>query len=1109
MSTHQVALIHRLEQVFGPRRTVPTHWLRIRPAPHTRATITAYTLRVGSEPHFLNWVRDPFENQVARLDLPEPVASLTLTVELLADLSPANPFDFLTEADAAHFPLDYAEQTGKELVPYLKPGSGGVRLAAWLESLDDAPGYIVEKLASLNQAVHARVMAAGLNPAPAFPGMDSDTADSIELETVLTRGGFTPWQAAWLLTLSCRHLGLAARFTSGYRIFLDTADATADSASLHAWAEVFIPGAGWIGLDPCAGIYTHEGYIPLASTPEPVRALPLTGLDTGVALRHSVTVKRLQPAPTPDPYSATCRADIHAVGQRVDEKLAEAGIRLASSQTLSCVSRVNPHAPEWSTQALGGNKRPLAEELLQRLRRRWAPGSLIQEIQGDWFGGESLPRWRLQVCFRSDGLPLWHHETLHDVQTLNEPLTAADLAGFARLLTRTLQLPPECLLPAHEDPLHELWRNRKTLQFRPPAEALSNPDARRQLATRLSETGYEPVAHVLPLRWEPVAGRWQSGRWTFRRGALFLIPGDSAPGYRLPLASLPVDEKTRGLRDPDRCPFEQRSLLPGVHGELSARLTHLLSAPLLDVADAAHPEGPLPRTALSLRIHQGRIRVFLPPLTHLEHYLELVTAIEATAVQCGLPVMLEGYPPPDDHRLRRFTLEPDAAVLKLSLPMTGDWSLNQAFLMEAYAEAAQLGLYGLPGRNTGSRMGPGGSTDLVLGGEEPAESPFLFRPGLLRSLITCWQHHPALSYFLAGRQIGPSGHAPRPDEGRADALYELGIALSRMPTDEPGLPWIPDRILRHLLADPSGDIRRAEIRIDTLYDPDRVGQRLGHVILRAFETAENGSFASVQLLLVRALIASLAHRPLTAPLIDWHTTLHDRYLLPGLLWEDLKTVLAGIREAGIPLQDAWYEPLLEQYFPLLGQMQLGSIRLELRPAHEPWPILAEEVTASGIARFVDSANDRVQVEVFGMTPSRHVLACNGRRVPLQPTGSKGHFIAGVRYKVWNPVATLHPTLPPVYTLVFDLIDTWTGKVVGSFSYQPPRPVVPGPVALPARLPPEAEGSGDPQTRRTAPTVPPQMGQAGTFTPGQPEDRFLPIPPEESSPRYPYLLNLAG
>ena len=529
----------------------------------------------------------------------------------------------------------------------------------------------------------------------------------------------------------------------------------------------------------------------------------------------------------------------------------------------------------------------------------------------------------------------------------------------------------------------------------------------------------------------------------------------------------------------------------------------------LELADDDHPQGPVPRTALCLRIRQGRLWVFVPPMTHLEHYLELMAALETCAETLGVPLMLEGYEPPEDPRIMRFSLEPDAAVLKLKLPMTADWQQGQTYMTQAYQEAAQWGLSGIHSRNSGSRMGPGGSADLTLGGGEPAQSPFLFRPQLLRSLISCWQQHPSLSYFFAGRQTGPSGTAPRPDEGRADALYELGIALSRMPDDTLSLPWVPDRILRNLLADPAGDIKRAEIRVDQLYDPDRVGQRLGWITLRSLETAQNDRLATAQLLLVRALVASLLRQPVTTGLTPFGSALHDRYMLPGILWEDLKSVLAGIRQAGIPLQDEWYQPFLEARFPLVGQMQLGQIRLELRPAHEPWPILAEEVTAGGVGRFVDSANDRVQVEVFGMTPGRHVLACNGRRVPLQSSGVKGHGIAGVRYKAWNPAATLHPTVLPVYALAFEMMDSWTGKVLGGFTYYPPRPHLPGPVDLPAYIPPEPEGSGEARVHRAHPIALPPISSGGVFEPVRPADKRAVIPPEEYNPRQPYLLNLVG
>jgi uncharacterized protein (DUF2126 family)/transglutaminase-like putative cysteine protease len=1100
MST-QVALIHRIEQRFDRRLSLPTHWLRLRPAPHTRPAIAAYSIKVHTEPHFLNWVRDPFENHLARLDLPEPVSDLSLEVELIADLEPVNPFDFLTEPFATDFPFEYPEQLRKELAPYLSLGRVGPRLADWLGTLDRSGDYIVEKLGRINEVVHRL----GTEAAPAAGGRSPGAVDP---EAVLARGAVSPWEAAWLLTLGFRHLGLAARFTSGYRIFLASEPGGLDSADLHAWSEAFVPGAGWIGLDPAAGLYIHEGYIPLASTPDPLRALPVTGQAEGNEADRSerVAVRRLVPAPAPSPYTETQWADIRAVGRHVDAVLADESLGLANGATLCFGSAADAHAPEWSFQALGPGKRAAAEDLLARLKGRLAPGGVIQESQGEWFGGESLPRWRLNCFFRADGQPVWRNPSLLGHTVKGPGLGAADAEYFGKMLAKKLGLASACLIPAHEDPLHELWLNRREVHFQPPAEALRDPLRRHELAASLSETRCEPVGHVLPLRRDPVAERWTSGVWRFRRGALYLVPGDSPLGYRLPLASLPAGDDARELQDPERCPFEERPLLAGVYGELSARLTTVMETPALEAADSDHPRGPVPRTALCIRIGNGRLHVFLPPLTHLEHYLELLTAVEATALSLGVAVSLEGYEPPEDHRLLRLTLEPEAAVLRVSLPMAENWDRTLDYVAAAYREATNAGLTALPLRTEGRRAGPGGGADLVLGGAKPADSPFLRRPRLLRSLITYWQRHPSLSYFFAGRLIGPSGSAPRPDEGREDALYELDIALARLPRNDDPLPWMPDRILRHLLADPAGDIRRAEIRIDQLYAPDRAGQRLGRIALRAFETAGGERLAAAQVLLARGLVARLAKYPANLPLIDWGTALHDRFMLPRLLWEDLGKVLADIEEAGIPLRADWFRPFLDQRFPVLGRMQFGPVGIELRPAHEPWPVLAEEVTAGGVARFVDSANDRVQVQVTGLTPGRHVLVCNDRRVPLQATGIKGECVAGIRYKSGDPAATLHPTVPPVHSLVFDLVDAWTGQVLGGFTYFPSRPAAREPVGTP---PPsgESQGVGAPLVQRPQPAVLPPASLDGQFLDGGSKARYRVPPPETVHPRYPYLLDL--
>jgi uncharacterized protein (DUF2126 family)/transglutaminase-like putative cysteine protease len=1150
MST-RIALTHTIERRYDRRVLLPTHWLRLRPAPHTQAAVTAFSLKIDTEPHFLNWVRDPFENHLARLDLPEPVFALKMTVDLVADLEPANPFDFLTEPYAANFPFEYPEQLLKELTPYLYIPKAGPRLADYLGALDPEPAYIVEKLGKLTGEVHRSLGIAGNTP----PG-------AVDLEAVLQRGTGSPWEAAWLMTLSLRKLGLAARFAAGYRVLLaseavpvhawseDIQDSETplwlDSAGLHAWCEVFLPGAGWIGLDPSAGLFTHEGYIPLTASPDPLRALPFVAeaaepgkpaeVPAPAEAREQIGVRRLIPAPEPAPYTEAEWADIRAVGKHVDDRLAADGISLAMGPSL-CLTAPYADSPEWSTVAVGPRKRAAAEDLLARLRLRLAPGGVLHEAQGEWFGGEALPRWKLSCFFRTDGQPIWRNPTLLGGALRNggsngngagrparpqgpgarlprapehtgpDAPEATDAGYFTEVLAKKLGLSPEFVLPAHEDQLYELWQNRAHIQFEPPAEALRNPVQRRALAVKLSQTRLEPAGYVLPLRWDGVAERWTSGTWIFRRGALYLVPGDSPLGYRLPLESLPAGDDATESPDPERCPFEERPLLPEVYGEPSARLTRYVrgSAPP-ESADQDPPRTRAPRTALCVEVRHGLLRVFLPPLTHLEHWLDLVGTIEATAFSVGMPVMLEGYEPPEDFRLRRLTLEPEAGVLRIALPQADSWDELQACLGAAYTEGSHAGLTAERIAEDGTHQPPGGQAEIVLGGSSPPLSPFLLRPQLLHSLIAYWQQHPALSYFFAGRLVGPSGPAPRPDEGRDDALYELDIALLRMPGDDETRPWVPDRALRHLLADPAGDIRKAEIRIDQLYAPDRSSQRLGRIAIRSFETASDAKLAAAQALLLRALIAHLARRPADPRLTDFGPDLHDRYMLPAQLWEDLLEVLRDMERDGLPLQAEWFEPFLAQRFPRLGRIAIGDVGLELRTAHEPWPVLSEEVTAGGVTRFIDSANQRVQVELTGLTPTGHVLVCNGQRVPLQPTRTRGRYLAGVRYKAWNPPSSLHPTVPPAHSLVFDLLDARTGEVLGGCTWFPARPGLAGAAAAPLPAP-EAEPGSGPHTHRPQPAVLPPWSPGGRFLAFGSGARRLAVPEAESHPRFRYLLDL--
>lgn len=1103
----RIAIVHNRDLRFERRLDIGTHWLRLRPAPHCPAQVSAYSLRIHGEPHFLNWTRDPFGNHLARLDLPEPITSLAFTMELVVDLAPVNPFDFLLEPGAVRSPFVYEEQLAKELAPYRQMPPVGPLLRDWLAASGVEEAETLDWISQHVYRVHRSLPIDGaIQPGP------------VDAERVLTRGRACAWESAWMLVLSLRQQGLAARFVSGYRVVLLNDDrpdggvsplsgGSSELASIHAWAEVYLPGAGWVGLDPASGLFTDQSYIPLAATPEPRRAFLWTCEEAlpPATVSESITARRLVERRQIGPYSPSQWSDLGLAGQAVDAALAEQAIDLHTGQSV-CLVAAHVGDPEWSVRALGPSKRAAGEELLGRLRQRWAPGGLILESQGEWFGGEALPRWRLNGYFRCDGQALIRAARVWPSPGAPVQPEVPDAEYFAQTLARKLGLQPSQLLPAYEDQLHELWSQRLPPHCAPAAADLRDPLRRQLLARELSRSQLPPTGYVLPLRWDRGAKAWRGGPWRFRRADLFLIPGASPMGYRLPLEGLAIEDDA-DARDPERCPLEDRDVLPGVHGELSARLTTYLdvAAP----AEFADPDGagPAPRTALCFQVRNGRLYVFLPPLTHLEHFLDLVEAIEATAFTLGIPVLLEGYEPPEDFRLARFSVEPEAGVLRVRLPASGDFGSIAQYLEGVYAEAAAMGLRGERVAEDGTRQAPDGVADLTLSGPSPASSPFLSRPRLLRALIACWQRHPSLSYLFAGRLIGPSGPAPRPDEGRADALYELDLALARLPQGDSHAPWLADRALRHLLADPAGDMRRAEIRVDELYGPDYASQRLGRVALRPFATAPNARLAAARTLLVRALIAHFARNPAPLPLLDWGPALHDRMLLPTLLWEDLTGLLATLRAGGLPIQDDWFEPLLEFRFPSLGRVASGSVSVDLRVAHEPWPVLAEEVTGSGLARLIDSANQRVQVSVQGMIPGVHVLLCNGRRIPLQSTAVTGTWVAGVRFKAWSPIATLRPMLPPVGSLDFELVDGRNGALLCGFNYVPPQPGFAGAVALPT-LPPGGE-HGEPWRARPIELDLPPWSPGGRFSAGGGATPRLPLPPLTADPDMPYLLDLTS
>ncbi len=1051
----RVALNHQTRYRYDRPVSLAPHVVRLRPAPHCRTPIQAYSLKVRPEQHFINWQQDPFGNYLARLVFLEKTRDLFIEVDLVAEMTVLNPFDFFLEQYAEHVPFQYDPQLAKELSPYLEIKEAGPRLREWLASVDYSTQPTVPFLVALNQRLRQDINYI----IRMEPGIQT-----CEETLTLHRGSCR--DSGWLLVQILRHLGLAARFVSGYLIQL-TADVkaldgpagpVADFTDLHAWAEVYVPGAGWAGLDPTSGLFAGEGHIPLACTPDPVSAAPVTGLtDTcEVDFQFHMSVTRIHEDPrVTKPYTEEQWQQIEAVGQVIDAELEAGDVRLTMGGEPTFVSMADMDGVEWNTAAVGPDKRKLAGLLFRRLKERFAPGSVPHYGQGKWYPGESLPRWALACYWRRDGVPLWRDPAVLADETSEYRYGLEHAGRFVRALTPRLGVDPGLVVPGYEDVVYYLWREGTLpTNVDPMKHDLKDSEERRRLAKLLEKGLGEVVGYALPLKRQDQEkqGSWRSSPWLFRRGHMFLTTGDSPMGYRLPLDSLPWVAPEKKDLEAEHSLFSQLPPLKDSYGEVAQRYNQQLDEAdsgheaiqeqVLDspsAADLTHDSPDIVHTALCVEPRDGRLYVFLPPLRSVEHYLDLIAAIEATAAESHLPLFIEGYPPPADWRLRHFSVTPDPGVIEVNIHPAHNWRevVEHTDILYEEARLARLGTekFMLDGRHTGT----GGGNHVTLGGPTPADSPFLRRPELLQSLLTYWQHHPSLSYLFSGLFVGPTSQAPRVDEARHDSLYELEIAFQQMPKGETPAPWLVDRLLRNLLIDVTGNTHRAEFCIDKLYSPDSASGRLGLLEMRAFEMPPHVRMSEVQMLLLRALIARFWKTPYRHELARWGTELHDRFTLPHYVWQDFREVICELQQTGYTFQLEWFTPFFEFRFPQYGTIQAHDIQLELRMAIEPWHVLGEETATGGTARYVDSSVERVQVKVSGMSDTRHVIACNERRVPLHPTGTRGEFVAGVRYKAWNPPSALHPQLSPHSPLIFDIVDVWTGRSVGGCTYHVAHP----------------------------------------------------------------------
>ncbi|MGQ3054157.1 MAG: transglutaminase family protein [Roseateles sp.] len=1086
MSIH-VALKHVTRYKYDRPVSLGPQVVRLRPAPHCRTPVLSYSLSIEPASHFINWQQDPFANYLARLVFPEKTTEFTVTVDLVAEMAVHNPFDFFLEPHAQSFPFDYDAAQRAELAPYLVTEPATPLLTAYLDGIDRKPQVTIDFLVALNQKVqHSVSYLIRMEPGVQTP------------EETLEKASGSCRDSGWLLVQLLRHLGLAARFVSGYLIQLTPDEKALDGPSgtevdftdLHAWCEVYLPGAGWIGLDPTSGLLAGEGHIPLAATPTPGSAAPISGGvdESEVEFGHEMGVTRIYESPrVTRPYTDAQWAEVLSLGEQVDRELVAGDVRLTMGGEPTFVAIDDRDAPEWNIDALGPTKRIYAQQLTHRLRDEYGRGGFLHFGQGKWYPGEQLPRWALSIYWRADGQPCWRNPDWFADERAAHAYTSTHAEHFMGALTRRLGLPDTHVQPGYEDTFYYLWRERRLPVNVDPFDARLDDEMERTRLRRVFDQGLSHVVgYVLPIarageEGAPLGGpRWLTSPWYFRDERLYLHPGDSPMGWRLPLDALPWVSKGDYPYLIEQDPFAPRGMLPSA-ATLRAQVQGVTSAgptPGLRGAAGSAPAGAgvatdaaaiparfesaaeLARTALCVEARDPRrangpsaeangkasgvLYVFMPPLEKVEHYLELLAAVEGACEDTGYQIVLEGYPPPRDPRLKLLQVTPDPGVIEVNIHPAHNWRelvAHTEFLYEA-ARVTRLSSekFMIDGRHTGT----GGGNHFVLGGACAADSPFLRRPSLLASLLAYWHNHPSLSYLFSGLFIGPTSQAPRVDEARNDQLRELEIALAEIHKAEASYgstmpPWVVDRTLRNVLVDVTGNTHRSEFCIDKLYSPDSATGRLGLLELRAFEMPPHARMSIVQQLLLRALVARFWRRPYRAPLVRWGTELHDRWLLPHFIRDDFNDVMQDMQDAGYALDAAWFAPHFEFRFPKFGEFVARGVHVQLRAALEPWHVMGEEGSAGGTVRYVDASMERMEVHVTGLVDTRHRVTVNGVALPLQPTGRVGEFVAGVRYRAWLPSSALHPTIGIHAPLTIDLVDTWQAKSLGGCRYSVAHP----------------------------------------------------------------------
>jgi uncharacterized protein (DUF2126 family)/transglutaminase-like putative cysteine protease len=1150
----RVSIFHQTLYHYKPSTALSPQVIRLRPAPHCRSDIVGYSLNISPEEHFVNWQQDPFSNWLARIVFPERVQHFHITVDLVVDLSPINPFDFFLTEEAEEMPVIYDEALKKDLAPYLETmkyrpipdpdGSDHIihedlaqdelqgneqgneqerapfesslpNPTSWRElflQLKHKLGYLLIDDASPQEGPTPDDTCPPQGDEKAIePGADAseEVIDDRELigakfeallkelehekdirtvdhlvrvnaainerldytlrmepgvqtpEETLELGKGSCRDFAWLLVQILRHQGLAARFVSGYSVQLKAdekpiegpAGVQEDIIDLHAWVEVYLPGAGWVGLDPTSGMFCTEGHIPLAASPDPSQASPIEGGLTKceVEFEHRMTVSRIHEDPrVTKPFQDGEWQKILKLGDQIDQRIKKEDMRLTMGGEPTFVSVDDYEAEEWNSGAVGKDKFEKSMALTKALMPNCGQDALLHCGQGKWYPGESLPRWAMAIYWRKDGQPIWCSPKYLADPSQNLGHTPKDAQRFLATLALHLKVNIGHICPALEDVIYYIWKEGKLPKDVDVIDnKLKNEEDRERLRRVFEEGLGHPVGYILPIQKaqnQDLEWTWQSGLWMLRgqtkdKRNIVLIPGDSPIGLRLPLDSISHHVPQPFLHGDDPSQAELQELMDAqqIRKKIQSheRAQEIVEQELAKEGET--PAGPEIRTAMAVQPRDGTLRLFMPPLRTLEDYLELLAAIEATCNDCDLSIVIEGYTPPQDPRIDVLKVTPDPGVIEVNVAPAKNWRelVHNTKTLYETAKQCRLGTekFMVDGRHTGT----GGGNHIVVGAGLPAESPFLRRPDLLRSVISYWNNHPAMSYLFSGMFIGPTSQAPRLDEGRVDAVDELELANLQFNCLDRPQAWMVDRWYRNLLTDLTGNTHRSEICIDKLYSPDSTTGRLGLVEFRGFEMPPHAEMSLVQQLLIRSILLMLWERPYTQKLARWGKELHNKFLLPYHIRRDFETILHDLQLSGISMAEHWFNSHFEFRFPVAGTVTVDGMNLELRHAIEPWNVLGEEPGAGGTVRSVDSSMEKLQISVDHFNTERYALAVNGYQLPLKRGLNDGEYFIGLKFRAWQPPHCLHPAIPVHTPLVFDIIDIQEQKSIGGCRYHASHP----------------------------------------------------------------------